>query len=526
MAHAKELSGPDLTSGIALSDLAENVPLLGHAHGDAVMLVRKGATVHALGATCTHYSGPLAEGLVAGDTVRCPWHHACFDLRTDEALGGPALDPMDYYEVTRRGDQVMVGAKKARATPPPPPQSPAKIVIVGAGAAGAAAAEKLRTLGHRGQIVLIGNEPPGPVDRPNLSKDFLAGNAPMEWVRLRDDEFYKKLEVELLRDQSVIELDTGGKSIVLEGGRRIAWDKLMLATGSEPSRLPIDGGSLPHVKTLRSLADAQSIIAAAGKASRAVVIGSSFIGLEVAASLRARNLEVDVVSIDRVPLERVMGAQVGRFVQKLHEARGVRFHLGASLRAIDAQAVELEGGQRLAADVVVLGVGVKPRVDLAKQAGLEVDNGVVVDSHLRASAPDVWAAGDVARYPEQRLGTRIRVEHWQAAERQGQSVARDMLGLGGPFNDEPFFWSQHYDVTLSYIGHASGEAETEVIGNLEALDATVVYRTGGKVAAVLTVGRDRQSLRLEAALERLDMRAVDALLQEARAADLTEVATK
>jgi NADPH-dependent 2,4-dienoyl-CoA reductase/sulfur reductase-like enzyme len=247
-----------------------------------------------------------------------------------------------------------------------------------------------------------------------------------------------------------------------------------------------------------------------------VVIGSSFIGLEVAASLRARNLEVDVVSRDRIPLERVMGAEVGRFVQRLHEEKGVRFHLDATLRAIHPKEVELEG-DRLAADLVVLGVGVKPRTDLATRAGLEVDDGIVVDAHLRTSAAGIWAAGDVARYPEARLGTKIRVEHWQAAERQGQSAAADMLGLGGPFNDVPFFWSQHYDVTLSYIGHASGDAQIEVIGSLEKRDATVAYRINGKVAAVVTVGRDQQSLAIEAALERKDAAAVDALLTEARA---------
>jgi NAD(P)H-nitrite reductase large subunit len=358
---------------------------------------------------------------------------------------------------------------------------------------------------------LIGNEAPGPVDRPNLSKDFLAGAAPMEWVTLRDDAFYEKMGIELVKDATVAEIDTQGRAVLLQGGRRIPYDKLLIATGSEPSRLPIEGATLPHVKTLRSLADSQSIIDAAANARRAVVIGSSFIGLEVAASLRARKLEVDVVSIDKVPLERVMGAQVGRFVQQLHEAQGVRFHLGAKLRAIHAHEVELETG-RLPADLVVLGVGVKPRIDLAKRAGIAVENGIVVDARLRTSAADVWAAGDVALYPEARLGSKVRVEHWQAAERQGQHVARDMLGLGTTFNDVPFFWSQHYDVTLNYIGHASGEAETRVTGSLEKRDATVVYRVGGQVAAVLTVGRDRQSLEIEAALERQDTAAVDALL--------------
>lgn len=517
MGHAKEPSGPDLAAGVELTELVENVPLLGHVGDDSVMLVRKGANIHAVGATCTHYSGPLAEGLVVGETVRCPWHHACFDLRSGEALGAPALEPIPCYEVVRRGNRVSVGAKLSRAPVPAPPENPAKIVIVGAGAAGAAAAEKLRRLGHTGSITLIGHEAPGPVDRPNLSKDFLAGNAPMEWITLRDDGFYEKQDIELVRDE-VTALDIPGKSVVLKGGRKVPYDRLLLATGSEPSRLPIDGATLPHVKTLRSLADSQSIIDAAAKTKRAVVIGSSFIGLEVAASLRARNLEVDVVSIDRVPLERVMGTQVGRFVQQLHEAKGVRFHLAARLKAIHADAVELEDGTRLEAGVVVLGVGVKPRVDLARRAGLAVENGVVVDARLRTSAPDVWAAGDIAFYPEARLGDRVRVEHWQAAERQGQAAARDMLGLGGPFTDVPFFWSQHYDVTLSYIGHASGEADTQVIGSLEKQDATVVYRVGGKVAAMLTVGRDRQSLEVEAALERQDAAAVDALLSAATSA--------
>lgn len=518
MGHQQELSGPDLAAGVEAGSLAENVPLLGNAGGEAVILVRKGPNIHAIGATCSHYSGPLAEGLVVGETVRCPWHHACFDLRSGEALGAPALEPIPCYEVIRRGDKVQVGTKKTPAPKPAPPESLARIVIVGAGAAGAAAAEKLRRLGYQGAITLIGNEAPGPVDRPNLSKDFLAGNAPMEWVTLRDDAFYQKMNIDLLKDETVAGLDAKAKTVTMKSGREIAYDKLLLATGSEPIRLPIEGAALPQVKTLRTLADAQAIIQSAADAKRAVVIGSSFIGLEVAASLRARNLDVEVVGKERVPLERVMGMQVGKFVQKLHEEKGVRFHMEANVRAIHPRAVELDGNRRLDADLVVLGVGVKPRIDLAARAGLETDNGIVVDSHLRTSAPDVWAAGDVARYPEARLGTRIRVEHWAAAERQGQGVAADMLGLGGPFNDVPFFWSQHYDVTLSYIGHAGGDAQIEILGNLEKRDATVLYRAGGKIAAVLTVGRDRQSLEFEAAMERQDASAIEALLHEARAA--------
>ena len=279
-------------------------------------------------------------------------------------------------------------------------------------------------------------------------------------------------------------------------------------------RLPIDGAKQTHVFTLRTLADSRGIIAAASAARRAVIVGSSFIGLETAAALRMRGLEVDVVSRDRVPLERILGEDLGRFVQQLHEAHGVRFHLGTSPRAIRSEGVELEDGRTLAADLVVLGVGVRPRTALAEKAGLHVADGIVVDAFLRTSAPGIWAAGDCARYPEPRLGKPVRIEHWVVAERQGQAVARDMLGLGAPFRDVPFFWSQHYDVTLAYVGHAESWDAIELTGSLAERDAAVVYRHAGRALAVVTVGRDRQSLAIEAALERGDDAEVETLLHQ------------
>jgi NAD(P)H-nitrite reductase large subunit len=387
------------------------------------------------------------------------------------------------------------------------------VVIIGAGAAGAAATERLRDLGYRGPITLIGDELSSPVDRPNLSKDYLAGSAPEEWVFLRTPEFYEQINVALRPGDAAVELNAERKTVTLESGEVLPYEALLLATGAEPVRLPIEGATLPHVFTLRTLADSRSIIAAAKAARRAVVIGSSFIGLETAASLRTRGLEVDVVSRDSVPLERVLGAQLGQFVQQLHEQHGVRFNLSASPRAIHSHAVELDDGRMLAADFVVLGVGVRPRVALAEKAGLSVADGIVVDSFLRASAPGIWAAGDAARYPELRLRSAVRIEHWVLAQRHGQAVARDMLGLGAPFRDVPFFWSQHYDVTLAYVGHASAENDIEVVGSLPDRNATVVYRRAGRTLAVVTLGRDRQSLAIEAALEREDNAAVEALLR-------------
>lgn len=513
MAHAKELSGPDFESGIPLSDLAEGVPLLGHVGGKAVVLIRQENHVRAVGATCTHYGGPLVQGLVVRDTLRCPWHHARFSLETGEAVGAPALNPIACYEVRRRGARVIVGSEKALPRVNAPPQSPASIVIVGAGAAGAAAVERLRHLGYRGPLTLIGDEPPGPVDRPNLSKDYLAGTAPEEWVPLRGSEFYDQLGVELRIGDAAVALDPARRTLTLESGTELSYGALLLATGAEPVRLQIEGATLPHVFTLRTLADARSIIAAAKTARRAVIVGSSFIGLETAASLRTRGLEVDVVSRDAVPLERVLGVQLGKFVQHLHEQHGVRFQLGTSPRVIHPEIVELDDGRMLAADLVVLGVGVRPRIDLAEKAGLAVADGILVDAHLRTSAAGIWAAGDAARYPEPRIGTTVRIEHWVLAERHGQGVARDMLGLGTPFRDVPFFWSQHYDVTLSYVGHAQPGDVVELSGSPSEGEATAVFRRGDRATAVITLGRDRQSLAIEAALEREDDAEVESLLR-------------
>jgi apoptosis-inducing factor 3 len=510
MSHKIVPSGPDFASGIAVSELPDRVPMLGHAGGAPIVIVRTGTQIHAIGAVCTHYGGPLSEGLVVGQTIRCPWHHACFDLRTGDAVGAPALDHVKCYEVIRLGDRVSVGPECTRVAVRSPPKSPSNIVLVGSGAAGAAAAERLRHLGYDGWLTLIGNEASGPVDRPNLSKDFLAGKAPVEWVSLRTDAFYAKLGIDLIKGETVTDVSLEGRSVSLGSGSIVNYDALLLATGAEPLRLPVKGANLPHVFTLRTLTDARNIIAAAIAGRRVVVVGSSFIGLEVAASLRERNLEVQVVSRDRVPLERVLGEQLGRFIQKLHEDQGVEFHLGATVREIDAHTVVLDNGRRIAADLVVLGVGVRPRTALAEKAGLAVDNGIIVNALLRTSAMDIWAAGDVARYPEVRLGTNVRIEHWVAAQRQGQAVAADMLGLGKPFADVPFFWSRHYDVTLRYVGHGNPEASITIKGDLQGRDATVIFRkaahetNAGQVVAVVTIGRDLQNLAIEAALERND----------------------
>jgi len=518
MSEPAALSGPDLAAGVLIASVQEDAPLLGHARGEAVVLVKRGAGMFAVGASCTHYGGPLAEGLVVEGTIRCPWHHACFDLRTGEATGAPALSDLPCFEVITSEGRARVGDKRPAAQRRFRGQGPSSIVALGAGAAGAAAVEALRREGYSGPVTLIGEELPGPVDRPNLSKDYLAGTAPEDWIPLRPASFYEELGVARLVGTSARALDTERRRVALADGCSVDYGALLLATGAEPVRLSVPGADLPHVHVLRSLADARAIVGAATRARRVAVIGSSFIGLEAAAALRQRGLEVDVIGRDALPLRRILGEALGRFVKSVHEEHGVRFHLSASPRAIRSGEVELESGEVVAADLVVMGVGVRPRTELAEAAGLRVQDGVVVDALMRTSAAGVFAAGDIARYPEARLGEPVRIEHWVLAERQGQAAARAMLGLGRPFADVPFFWSVHYDVTLLYVGHAQKWDAVEVRGDLAARDATVVFRRSGVPLAVVTVGRDRLSLEVEAALERHNQAGVESLLARPRIA--------
>jgi NADPH-dependent 2,4-dienoyl-CoA reductase/sulfur reductase-like enzyme len=382
------------------------------------------------------------------------------------------------------------------------------VVVVGGGPAGAACAEMLRREGYAGPVTLVAPEPPGPVDRPNLSKDYLAGNAPEEWIPLRGAEFYEEQRITFLAGDPVRRIDTGAHTTHLESGKALPYGALVLATGAEPRRLPVPGADRPHVLVLRTLADSRAIIERAASAKRAVVLGASFIGLEAAGSLRHRGLEVDVVGPESVPLARFLGDEIGREVQRIHEGHGVRFHLEKTPREIRDDEVELADGTRLPATLVVMGVGVAPRTALAEAAGLRVDNGIVVDEHLRASAPDVYAAGDVARVPDPRTGGLVRIEHFVVAERHGQAAARSILGVGGPYRDVPFFWSQHYDVTLAYVGHAAKWDRIELRGDVAAHDFAAFYLLEDRVRAVVTVGRDAISLRAEAAMEKGDDRAL------------------
>lgn len=499
----KPPSGPDLTQGVSIGDFVDG-KLVGHVGQDEVLIVSNGTEIFAIDAHCTHYHGPLVDGIVVGDTVRCPWHHACFNLRSGEAVRAPAFSALGCWTVEQRDDRIYVKERLEQASPAIMQNAgtPEKVVIVGGGAAGFAAAEMLRRRGFDRSIIMLSQESTAPIDRPNLSKDYLAGSAPEDWLPLRPDEFYVENDIDLRLNAEAIGISLKTREVMVAGGNNISYDRLLLATGSEPVRLPIPGADLPHVHTLRSLADSRAIISGAKGAQRVLVVGASFIGLEVAAALRTRDIEVHVVAPEQTPMERVLGPQMGAFVRSLHEEHGVVFHLQDTVTGIDAQRATLKSGTVLEVDLVVVGVGVRPRVALAETAGLAIDRGVVVDLYLETSARGVFAAGDIARWPDIHTGENIRVEHWVVAERQGQIAACNMMGLRERFDAVPFFWSQHYDVPINYAGHAERWDEIAIDGDIATKDCMLLYKRDGRVLAAASIFRDAENLRAELAMER------------------------
>ena len=502
MAETRESKGPDLSSGTPLNSLTDGGMIAGHVGEDEVLLARAGSEYFAVGARCTHYKGRLARGLIVGDTVRCPLHHACFSLRTGEALRAPAFDPIKCWRVEVAGDKVFVRDKLTDAPTVRKQSSPPEsILIIGGGAAGSSAADMIRREGYTGPVTIVSADPDLPVDRPNLSKDYLAGDAQEDWLPIWSQENYDDRKIELVLGRRATALDTKTRTVGFDDGSKRSYGALLIATGADPVQLPIPGSPLIPIFYLRTTADARAIIAKAEGARRALVIGASFIGLEVSASLRKRGSDVDVVAPDTLPLERVMGPEIGRVVQSMHESNGVRFHLGQTVASVNGRSITLSGGDTLDADFIVVGVGVRPALALAQAAGLSIDKGITVNEYLETSAPNVFAAGDNARWPDPHTGGNIRVEHWVVAQRQAQTAARNMLGRREKFDAVPFFWSRHYDISIQYVGHAEHWDTIDIDGSPAGKSCRVTYSLGGKRLAVATIGRQRESLIAETELE-------------------------
>jgi NADPH-dependent 2,4-dienoyl-CoA reductase/sulfur reductase-like enzyme/nitrite reductase/ring-hydroxylating ferredoxin subunit len=475
-----------------------------------ILLARVDGKYHAVGATCPHYGAPLAEGALCGERIICPWHHACFNVTTGDLEEPPALDALPHYEVRVENENVIVRLPEDapdRRTPPmtkPDTAADARLfVVLGGGAAGYAAAQTLREDGFKGRVLMVTREDRLPYDRPNLSKDYLQGHAEPEWMPLRPDEFFNEHGIEVLRGKEVTRVDAKAKTVSFKGGEQLAYDALLVATGGAPRTLQIAGSELQNVLTLRSFADSDAIIAAAEASKRAVVIGASFIGMEAAASLKARGLEVTVVAPDKTPFEKTLGGEIGALFQKIHEDNGVQFRLGAKVARFTGngkvEAVELEDGEKpekIDADLVVVGVGVKPATDFLVGVNLHKDGGVVVDEHLRA-ADGLYAAGDIAWFPSALTGERQRIEHWRTALQQGRIAARNMAGENIAYSSVPFFWTRQFDAGLLYVGHATSWDEIIFQGDVSAQAFLAFYVKDGRVLAVAGMNHEREMAAIE-----------------------------
>jgi NADPH-dependent 2,4-dienoyl-CoA reductase/sulfur reductase-like enzyme/nitrite reductase/ring-hydroxylating ferredoxin subunit len=487
--------GPDFSQGVYASTIPENGVYAGHVNGEAIIVARTSDGIVALGGACSHYSGPLHEGLRVGDTINCPLHHACFDLRTGRALKAPALAPVTRWKVEEEGGKVFIREALPDEAPPAAALLADKhFVIVGGGASGFAAAQRLRQHGFAGGITMISADADAPYDRPNVSKDYLAGTAEPEWMPLKDEAFYADLKIDVKLGTVVHSVDANTRSVALASGESLVYDKLLLATGAEPIRPAAPGFDQPHVHTLRSMKDAERVIADVNTNDVVAVIGSSFIGLEAAASLRHRGITVHVIGPELIPLRSKFGPSIGTMIKALHEENGVVFHLGRRAEGYAEGAVQLDDGTSVRATRVVLGIGVKPRLQLAEAAGVRIEGGVVVDASMRSSDPNIFATGDIARYPGKH-GEPARVEHWVLAERHGQVAAAGMLDIDDPFEEPPFFWSVHYDTTIRYVGHAEDWDAIREEGSVADKDAEVRYEKDGRVIAVATINRDLDSLK-------------------------------
>ncbi|HEY0730700.1 MAG TPA: FAD-dependent oxidoreductase [Pyrinomonadaceae bacterium] len=476
-----------------------------------ILLARVGDRFHAVSASCPHYGGNLAEGALCGTHVVCPLHHAVFNVVNGDLEEPPAFDALVSYEVRVEGERVLVRvpdeASDRRVVALAKRDVTAdsrQFVIVGAGAAGYAAAQTLREEGFRGHIVMITREDRAPYDRPNLSKDYLHGHADPEWMPLRPQEFFAEHDIQLLFNQEVTRVDAQAKTIVFEGGETMDYDALLVATGGAPVRLNIPGSDLKNVCVLRSFADADSIIETAGRSRRAVVVGASFIGMEAAYSLRERGLDVTVVAPSQEPFEVTLGNEVGAVFRREHERHGVRFKLGSIVYRFEGshnvEAVTVDSGESIETDMVVVGVGVRPVTNFLEGVELDQAGGVVVDSHLRA-ADGLYAAGDIVSFVDVRTGERLRIEHWRTAQQQGRVAARNMLGRELPFEGVPFFWTQQFDLTLRYVGHAASWDQIVYQGDVSSGDFLAFYVKANRVLAVAGMNRDRELAAVEALMK-------------------------
>ena len=485
-----------------LSDLANNSMLSVEVANTTLLLSRIDGAVYAVSGKCTHYGAPLADGALSDGQVICPWHHACFDVRTGAHVDPPGLNALTRYDV--RIDASDIYVRVPDNDDERPPTAPETItnspifVILGGGIAGENAAETLRAEGFNGRIIMLSKEPLRPYNRTDLSKQLESAND-LEALQLRDARFFESHHIEFLTKE-VTHVDARQKQIEFADGDSLTFDKLLIATGSQPRQLNIDGHALKNIYQLRTPADAKHILNAAKKGSNAVLIGSSFITLELAAALQEHAVSVRIVAPESVPFETILGERVGKKIQRNHEQQGTRFHLGHKPEAFKGNThvthVVLDDGTTLECDFVVVGVGVTPVTAFVSGVSKTDDGGIIVDDTLQATT-DVYAAGDIAAFPLAPSGERVRIEHWRVAAQHGRSAARNMLGQHAPYTGVPYFWSAQPELKLRYVGHAETFDDIHYHGNVEEGSFIAYYTKNNQIKAAAGVNHDKHLAAIE-----------------------------
>ena len=474
------------------TDVPENRGLEVHINEMKIVLLKVGVQLRAFQGECPHAGAPLAEGAVCHGRLICPWHKAAFRIEDGALCEPPALDSLRRYGVEMRGDEVWVDDQPLLDGHPPPADDPRTFVIVGAGAAGTACAAALREKGFGGRIQLIDREPGAGYDRTVLSKFVIAGEMPPEEIPpLRDEEFYKAQRIERIQGE-VASLDAANKTLRLTDGQSFTYDAAVLATGGIPEPLKLPGADLPQVFLLRSREQAKRIIEAAKPGQRVMIIGDSFIALESASALRQYGLDVTVLARHAVPFAAQFGTTVGKAIRARHEANGVVFHTQGEAQRIDGtdkvEAVQLDNGQRLPADLVLVGIGVSPATEPFADLPKEKDNSLKVDGGMRVS-DGLWAVGDIATFPLN--GQPQRIEHWRLAQQQARIAAANMLGGNEHYLDVPFFWTWHFGKNYDYLGHAEQWDDVEFKGDPYHPPFIGLFGKDGVVVAAVACDEER-----------------------------------
>ncbi|MBA3921168.1 MAG: FAD-dependent oxidoreductase [Nostocaceae cyanobacterium] len=486
-----------------------------------VLLLRVNDNFYAIGAFCTHNQAPLVQGVINGDHIVCPWHNAYFNLTTGDQQEPPGLDSLPCYPVRIEGENVIVSVPENasdKRTPDMAQYDPAvdsrTFVILGSGAAGTHAVETLRVAGYQGRIIMITRDEKLPYDRTTLSKNYFTLKLKSEQILLRSPEFYLQHGIEVQLNQTVNSVDVKAKTITLHA-EKIKYDSLLIATGGQPRQLDVPGAELENIFTLRSFADSDRILAAVKKDAQAIVIGSSFIGMELASGLTQKGVKVTVVSTDSLPFGNILGKELGQLFYQVHEENGVQFHMGRKVEKLEGEVavktVVLDNGDRLAADMVIVGIGVQPVTDYLVGVDLyPKDKSVLVDEYLCA-ADGLYAAGDIARYPDWRTDGSMRIEHWRIAAQHGRIAAYNMAGKPTKFRGVPVFWSMQYEFPLRYVGHATKWDEVIVDGDLQERKFIAFYIKDNQVLAAASSKRDTETAAIEELMRLQQMPTADEL---------------